>query len=97
VLQGTYEGKLQGGIKQLPATTAAAVAAAARALSSTEQWDSMQMELEVTHTVHSKAYTWTHITLLGTAPVIFGLLCFDNCYFCVAGMPVAGGWVLRGL
>jgi hypothetical protein len=27
--------------------------------------DSMQMQLEVTHTVQSKAYTWGHASLLG--------------------------------
>jgi hypothetical protein len=65
-LQGTYEAELQASAQQLPATTAAAVAAAARALSSTAQsWDGMQMELEVTHTVQSKAYTWGHALLLG--------------------------------
>jgi hypothetical protein len=65
-LQGTYEGELQTSTKQLPATTAAAVAAAARALSSTaEPWDSVQMELEVTHTVQSKGCTWGHASLLG--------------------------------
>jgi hypothetical protein len=64
--QGTYEGELQASAKQLQATTAAAVAAAARALSSTaEPWDSMQMELEVTHTVQSKGCTWGHASLLG--------------------------------
>jgi hypothetical protein len=61
-----YERELQTSAKQLPATTAAAVAAAARALSSTvEPWDSAQMQLEVTHTVQSKAYTWGHVSFLG--------------------------------
>jgi hypothetical protein len=64
-LQGTYQGELRSSRKQLPATTAAAVAAAARALASSEPWDSMSMELEVTHTVSSMPYSWGHITLLG--------------------------------
>ncbi|KAF6266405.1 hypothetical protein COO60DRAFT_451733 [Scenedesmus sp. NREL 46B-D3] len=69
--QGTYQGELRASTKQLPATAAAAVAAAASALtSSAGPWDSMQMELEVTHTVRSRAYTWCHAALLVLAMIL---------------------------
>lgn len=62
--QGSYTDGLPSNREQLSATAAAAVAAAASTLTAEDPWN-LEMEVEVTRTVHSNCGSWLSIALIG--------------------------------